>query len=227
KVGSPGRRFAISLVKIGWAPASLDNLASRSSPSSRSSDRGAALGVGESCAISVSFEPTAAGQVNATLSFETDATANTTSIALSGTGLDRASARIPTTLAFGANHVGHTTGPLAITLANNGTAPATLAAPTSSDPASLHDALPSSALAVGESCAISVSFEPTAAGQVNATLSFETDATANATSIALSGTGLDRKRVVNGTRLDRCASQDGYNCELWGITSTKKRATHE
>src|SRR5690606_23588136 len=135
KVGSPGRRFAISLVKIGWAPASLDNLASRSSPSSRSSDRGAALGVGESCAISVSFEPTAAGQVNATLSFETDATANTTSIALSGTGLQGSLDVSPTSLEIGRAPCRESGGPPAAARAHHGTAPATVAELGHRDPA--------------------------------------------------------------------------------------------
>src|SRR5690606_16426641 len=112
QVGQTAGPLAVTLVNNGSAPASLANLASSNPAFSFTPDCGAALGVGESCAISVSFEPTAAGQVNATLSFETDATANATSIALSGTGLQGALDVGPTSIAFGGVQVGQTAGPL-------------------------------------------------------------------------------------------------------------------
>src|SRR5690606_9269516 len=150
---------------------------------------GASIPMGASCSIQVSFEPTAAGQANATLSFETDATANATSIALSGTGLQGALDGGPTSIAFGGVEVGQTAGPLAITLVNNGSAPASPAHLATTDPAYTTLFRCGASIPMGASCAISVTFEPTAAGQVSAALSFETDATANTTSIALAGTG--------------------------------------
>src|SRR5690606_28143606 len=190
QVGQTAGPLAITLANNGTAPASLANLASSDPAYSFTTDCGASIPMGASCAISVTFEPTAAGQANATLSFETDATANTTSIVLTGTGLQGALQVSPTSLSFGEIQVGQAAGPLAVTLVNSGSAPASLANLASSNPAFSFTTDCGAALGVGESCAISVTFEPTAAGQVNATLSFDTDATANTTSIALAGTGL-------------------------------------
>src|SRR5690606_1110209 len=165
-------------------------LASSDPAYSLTTDCGASIPMGASCSIQVSFEPGADGQVNATLSFETDATANTTSIALSGTGLQGALEVSPIALAFGDIQVGQTTGPLAITLANNGTAPASLANLASSDPAYSFTTDCGASNPMGASSATPALHDAPPICQVNATLSFETDATANTTSIALAGTGL-------------------------------------
>src|SRR5690606_39167391 len=135
QVGQTAGTLTVTLVNNGTAPASRANLASSDAAYAFTTACGASIPMGASCAISVTFEPTAAGQANATLSFETDATVNATTIALSGTGLQGALEVSPTSLAFGDVQVGQTAGPLAITLVNNGTALAALANLASSDPA--------------------------------------------------------------------------------------------
>jgi sugar lactone lactonase YvrE len=179
---------------------------------------GTSLAAGKSCAIAVKFSPTAAASDSATLSV-VDAV-GTQSAALTGTGTAAAAAKAsltPTSAAYGSVGLGVTSAGKVFTLTNGGNAalPITSISVTGANIYSfaLSDNTCKSPLAAGASCAITISFAPTASGAATATLTvIDSVGTQTAT---LTGTGvsapattpaatltpatLDFGSVVNGT----------------------------
>jgi hypothetical protein len=100
----------------------------------------------------------------------------------------------PANLSFGNQSVGTTSSPLTITLRNNGIL--TLAiknisftGTNSEDFSQTNDC--GTSLAIGNSCSINVTFDPTAAGGRNAMVSITDDASGSPQTIPVSGTGQD------------------------------------
>lgn len=95
-------------------------------------------------------------------------------------------------LTFAAQPLGTTSSPQSVTLTNNGTGPLNLSnvaiTGTNSGDFPLTNACPS-ALAVGASCQISVSFVPTANGPRGASLAFTDNAPGTPQTVLLSGSG--------------------------------------
>ena len=148
------------------------------------------LGSGATCAISVTFTPTALGSLSGTLTINDNAPNSPQTTLLSGTGVAPATLT-PSSLAFGSQAVGTTTAMKNLTLQNNQTAPLTIAgisttgnfAQTSTCP------LSPSTLGAGTSCAISVTFTPTALGYQAGTLTVSDNASNSPQTAQLSGTG--------------------------------------
>jgi hypothetical protein len=155
---------------------------------------GAALAAGASCSINVTFAPTAAGARSALLQISDDAPGSPQSVAVSGTGATPAPAvhLSPSSLNFGATVIGVTSAAQTVTLANTGTAALNITSiamggANPADYAQTNTCLAS--LAAGASCAISVTFTPTATGARSASLSVTDNASGSPQSVALSGTG--------------------------------------
>jgi hypothetical protein len=154
--------------------------------------------VSSNCNIRVSFTPTTSGSKTATLnlSFHNGASTQTRSISLSGTGLN------PANLTFndGASHnfgslvIGNTTDRF-FNVTYSGSVSATSVASsltgTNANQFSIMSATCSGT--VSSNCNIRVSFTPTLAGPVNATLrlSFHNGVSTQTRDISLSGTGLN------------------------------------
>ncbi len=151
------------------------------------------LAAGNACTITVTFTPANAGSASATLSV-VDAVGTQTA-ALTGTGAAPTApqaALTPATASFGDVNVGATGTAQTFTLKNAGTASLTVGSVTlNGTNASVFTIGSNScgtALAAGASCAVVVSFAPSAAGSATATLSV-VDAVGTQTS-ALSGNGV-------------------------------------
>lgn len=132
----------------------------------------------------------------------------------------------PTSLSFGAQNVGTTSAAQTITLTNSGNAPLTITS-IAVDGVNATDfgesancPLGPSMLAAGASCAISVTFSPSATGARAASISIGDNATGSPHNVSLSGTGLGSTPTVT---LKRMAFR--FGSQRIGTTSARQTTT--
>ena len=159
-----------------------------SGPFSVSSNCGSFVDVTNSCTYSVTFTPTAMGAAEGTLTLPT--AAGTKTVSLSATGLQTSGSESVSTLAFGNVNVSSSSTAQSVTLNNTGNTALSLSAISVSGPFSASQScgtLPVS-VAVSGSCAVNVTFNPSAMGTATGTLSLVT--AAGTQTVSLSGAGL-------------------------------------
>jgi hypothetical protein len=152
---------------------------------------------GSSCTIIVTFTPTATGAQTGTINVPSNAPNSPQSITLQGTGTGGPAPTpqavlSPTSLAFASTVAGATSAAQTITLSNPGTAALSISgvSVTGTNAADFVETTTCSAtLAVGGSCTISVTFAPTAAGNMSAAVSVADNASGSPHTTAMSGTG--------------------------------------
>ncbi|KWU26400.1 choice-of-anchor D domain-containing protein [Burkholderia cenocepacia] len=166
---------------------------STTGPFAASHNCGSSLASG-SCAINVTFTPGSMGSQAGTLSVATAAGTYTTS--LSGTGLQAATSVNPTSLTYGAQVVGTTSGAQAVTLSNTGNTATSVSAASVSGPFALSTTCGSS-IAGGAACTYSVTFTPTAMNGASGTLTIPTGV--GTRTVTLSGTGQQAALSANPT----------------------------
>jgi hypothetical protein len=148
------------------------------------------LNAGASCQLTVVFSPTVDGQRNGFITLSDTASGAAATTLLYGTGQGTVQVTVaPSTLAFGNVGIGSVSSAQTVQISNPGTAALTLNGQSISGDASFHIAANScgASLAVGASCAVSVTFAPTVSGARAGTLTL-TDALGTHT-VALSGSG--------------------------------------
>ena len=155
---------------------------------------------GGSCSIDVTFAPSARGSQTGTLSISDNATNAPQAASLSGTGVQAGAGLSPASLAFGNQRVGTTSAGQNATLNNSGNeALAINGISTSGDFNQTNNC--GSSLAAGRSCAITVTFSPTAPGSRTGTLSVSDGASGSPHTISLSGTGTQAQVTLNPASL--------------------------
>lgn len=166
---------------------------------------GPSLAGRSTCAFSVTFQPTAAGQRTATLTV-TDQF-RTQTVALTGTGAAPPGVSLtPASLTFAPTGVGLATSAQTLTLTNNGDLPLTFTAPQLSAGFALASSTCASPLAAGAACTLQVLFSPGAPGPIAGTLTLTTNATPAMQSVALNGTGVDFTLTPTGITTQTVAS---------------------
>jgi hypothetical protein len=141
--------------------------------------------------VSVTFKPTATGTRTGTLTVNAGGITNTVSLTGTGTSSGGGSATLttsPTSLSFGNEPVGSTSAAQTVTLANTGSAAASVSSITAGAPFAQTSNCGSS-IAAGASCTVSVTFAPTTAGAASANLTVASNATDPSLTVALTGTG--------------------------------------
>ncbi|HVJ08985.1 MAG TPA: choice-of-anchor D domain-containing protein [Acidisarcina sp.] len=160
------------------------------------SNCGASLAGHSSCAFSVVFHPTRAGQETGTLTVSDPLGTHT--VALSGTGLAPAGISIaPTTLDFGGVGVGGSSAQ-SVTLTNNGGVSLTSIAFAATGDFALAANGCGASLAAGASCSFQVVFSPSQAGARTGNLTV-TSSSATSFNVPLNGFGEDFSLVVVGS----------------------------
>jgi hypothetical protein len=153
-------------------------------------------GPGTSCAIQVSFTPTACQAYSGTLVISENADATAQDVSLTGTGINcpGGSTISPSTFSFGNVTIGNQSQPQTFTFTNNSGASVT---PTITVPPQfiLGNTSSCNALATGASCSITVTFAPTSQGADSGSLSVSNAGTALA-SATISGTGVSPSGVA-------------------------------
>ena len=147
------------------------------------------VAAGASCSFSVTFTPVAVGNAAGSLSFALSSGASPVSIALSGTGA--ASLTISaTSMLFGPQAEGTTSGAQVLTLKNNQTVALSITSMVTTAPFAQTNTCGSS-LAPGGSCKINVTFAPLATGLIKGSLTINDDAAGMPqTVIGLTGSGI-------------------------------------
>ena len=146
------------------------------------------------CTIGVTFTPTAEGVVAGTLDIADNSGGNAASIQtviLSGNGIPAAPlATVTGPLTFGNVNVGTISAAQTVTLSNTGSAPLNISSIVAPAQFAQTNNCPAS-LATNATCAISVTFAPTAAGPAAGDLVISDDsATSTTQTVALTGTGV-------------------------------------
>jgi hypothetical protein len=198
-VGSTSAAQTVTLKNTGTGVLTISSVSftgSNASSYTQTNTCGTSLAASASCTFSLAFQPTAVGTASATLSIADNASSTVQTIALTGTGVGVPAVSIsPTSLTFASTNVGSTSAAQTVTLKNTGTGALTISSVsfTGSNAASYAQTNTcGTSLAASASCAISITFKPTAAGAAPASLSLADNAsnTASAQTVTLSGTGV-------------------------------------
>lgn len=161
-------------------------------PFAQTNNCGTALAPGASCAVSITFSPTAVGAVQGSLTVSSSS--NNVILSLSGTGLGTPNAVLNgASLTYTGQAVGISSSSQSIQLSNTGSASLTniaisIAGTNAADFAETSTC--GATLTAGASCTISVTFTPSSTGTRTAALSVTDNAAGSPQAASLSGTGV-------------------------------------
>lgn len=196
-VGTTSAAQALTLKNETSASVSISNITitgTNSADFAQTNNCGSSLSAGTNCTIDVTFTPAVAGPAAATLSVSDNAAGSPQTAALTGTGVTATTTASvsPTSLTFPSQVVGTASTPKLTTLTNTGSTTLNITSLTiSGEFIFAGQGTCGSTLAAGASCAINVSFKPTAAGTRTGTVRITDNATDSPQSVALSGVGED------------------------------------
>ena len=190
-VGLTYQPRTVVLTNISSTPVVLTSFTS-SSGYSQTNNCPNPLPGGGNCRVFVSFDPTANGENQGTLTVTHNSAGGEASVQLDGTGLIRSDLSIsPLQLIFPGNTlIGSTFGPQTVTVQNTSTITLTLSSISISP--SVFTISPNTCLGPlisGATCALNVSFTPASAGPVSGTLTIVHSGLGNPQIISLGGTG--------------------------------------
>lgn len=207
-VNTTSSAIASTLTNTGTATlsiASINITGANGADFAQTNTCGSSVAAGANCTISVTFTPSAAGTRTASVTITDNAGDSPESVALSGTGIGVPQVTIsPSTVAFGNQNVGTTSAAQNISVSNTGTAALSITSIIlgGTNPGDFAETTTCGAsLAAGSSCAISVTFKPTAAGSRSASVSISDNASGSPQSIALSGTGIGPTATLSASSL--------------------------
>jgi len=194
--GDTSAAQAVSITNTGTAAAAVSGL-SITGDFSQTNTCGSSLAAGASCTASVKFAPTATGSRTGTLSV--NAGGVTTPVSLSGTGVTPGPilSTDSSALAFAGTVVGTSSAVKTVTVSNTGTTSAAVSAVSATGDFTQTNNC--ATLAVGASCAVKVTFSPSASGARTGTVKITSNANNSPTSIALTGSaiGTDTNIALN------------------------------
>jgi hypothetical protein len=166
---------------------------------------------GSNCTLRISFSPVVSGARSGTITISDNAQGSPQTVTLTGTGSAPVASLSPTSLVFPPQQVGMSSVAQTETLTNTGNAALSIAsvqvtgnyAQTNNCPASL---------ASNSSCAVHITFTPTAAGTRNGTLTVSDNAPSSLQTANLTGSGSDFSLASSpGTNTIQAGSVANYN----------------
>ncbi len=161
-VGYTSASKTITVSNTGTAALTIARVAASTGWIETDSCAGATLAPGGTCTVQVSFAPATATAQTGTLQVYGNTLGGYASAALSGTGTGTPAVAVsPASLNFADTAVKATSAAQTVTVTNNGNLPATLQAPSVTSDFHLSASTCGTSLAVGASCALSVTFTPT------------------------------------------------------------------
>ena len=152
---------------------------------------GASVAAGGTCAVGVTFTPTATGAATGTLTFADSAANSPQTVTLSGSGGATSSpvTLSASTLSFGTVTVGTTTAATTVTVTNHQTVSLSFTSIGITGAFAIAGNTCGTGIGAGASCSVGVTFGPTAIGAATGTLTFADNATNSPQKVSLSGTG--------------------------------------
>ncbi|MGB7592709.1 MAG: choice-of-anchor D domain-containing protein, partial [Terriglobia bacterium] len=185
---SDPRSVALSITSIAIAGTNAGDYA-------QTNTCGGSVAAEGNCAINVTFTPLALGTRTASLTITDDAANSPQTVSLSGTGTAPLVSFSASSLSFG-NQPTSTTSPAQVeTVTNTGTGNLTISTVTisgtnASDFAKSADTCTGATVTPNSTCAVSVTFTPSAMGSLSASLNFTDNASGSPQTVNLTGTGV-------------------------------------
>ena len=186
---------------------------------------GATIAPSGSCSISLTFTPADVGDRSASLSVANDANQTPQSITLTGTGIDPRATPSPSPLGFDPLPIGATSSAQVVTVTNSGVgnlqiATVALSGTNAGDFSITANACDGTTVGQGSSCAVALTFHPSATGPRVATLTITDNALDNPQTVSLTGSG-----VSPAVTFDPPSRAYGFGNEKLGTTSAAASIT--
>lgn len=217
QIGQSSPQQSLTLTNNGNATLNLTNIGI-TGDYAQTNNCPTALGVGSVCTFQITFTPTAGGARNGALTLTDNAPDSPESVTLTGSGYVTTATITPASLVFSNQAVGSTSSAQIVTVANTGAnAMAVSGLITSGDFSATTQC---SSIPASQSCAISVTFLPTAAGTRTGTLTINDNAQGNPHTVALTGTGIASAASFNPTSLNFPSQSVGSTSSPQAITLT-------
>jgi sugar lactone lactonase YvrE len=214
-IGTSSAAKSVTVQSSGSGPLQITNV-TLTGPFTQTNTCSGSIAPGASCAISVTFSPSAVGAASGVLSITDNAGAQTVNVTGNGNAPVTFS---PTTLSFGTLAVANTSAPVAVTVTNR--LSTALAFTGISVPAGGAFTIASntcgSGIAAGGACTVGVTFTPAAIGATSGTLTFSDSAINSPQTVSLSGTG-SAPVTLSATSLS-------FSSTAIGSTSSSKSVT--
>ncbi len=179
---------------------------------------GVVLAAGSSCTVAVTFRPSAVGTFRATLSVTSSATSQPLTLPISGVGTQPQLAASPTAISFGDVVVG-SASIHALTLVNTSSSAVDGLAFTASAGFAVNTTCGLTTLNAGSSCAVNVSYTPSAAGIASGVLTITSTDPASPRLVPLNGNGVQATGVAI-TTLSAAPSALNFGSVAVGSQST-------
>lgn len=196
-VGTTSGSQVITLSNPGTAPLPITSITT-TGDFAQANNCGNSLGVGASCAISVTFTPTDRFTRSGALVITSNAIPETDSLALNGTGIAPVAIFSPTSVNFGTQRVNTTSVFQVVNLTNSGDAPLTINGISATAGFSQTNSC-GAVLNPNQNCGILVSFAPTSRGLKSGTLSINGNQPSGSPAVSLSGTGVAPVAVLTSS----------------------------
>ena len=201
----------ITFVNNGLVPLTISSVAISTGDFAISNDcpvSPSTLAANQSCQVSVTFTPTAAGNRTATVTITDNAPGSPSTVSISGQGLTATETLESnyTSLVFPTESIGDTANqpnPETITLTNTGNSPVTISSITSSSAQYVVNngcpLTPSTLAPNGGQCQVAITFTPSKAATEKGTLTISSSASTKALTISMTGAGVADTSTVNVT----------------------------
>ncbi len=197
QIGTSSAVQLVTLTNAGDVPLTLIQASISAGDFTVVNNCGASLVGHASCALSVSFVPTATGTRSATLTISDQFRSQI--VALAGTGVAPPGVSLsPTSLSFAATGVGLAASAQTLTLTNNGGLPLAISNIAVGAAFTIAATTCANTLAVGAACALQIVFAPIAAGPVAAAVTLTDNAPSGTQTALLTGTGVDFTLTPSG-----------------------------
>ena len=186
-IGSTSPSQTALLRNMGSSALAISSIAP-SGDFAESNGCGTSVPAASNCTVSVTFTPTAAGPLTGSILIQDDAAGSPHIISLTGNGSGAMATLAPLSLAFLPQELGSPSPVQAVTLTNAGNATLNVAAVQITGDFTQTNNCPTT-LAADLSCAISITFTPTASGTRNGSLAVSDSGSDSPQTVALIGTG--------------------------------------
>jgi hypothetical protein len=187
QVGTPSASQPVTVVDLGSAALTVSD-ATATGDFSLQNNCATVSPAGGTCAIQVTFTPTATGTRTGTLTITDNSAGSPRTVELTGQGAVTAATVAPSSLTFASQLVGTTSSAQTITVTNPGPLGLQIShVQASGDFSETNNC--GTALTPGANCTVSVTFTPTATGNRTDNLTITDNAPDSPQTVALSGTG--------------------------------------
>jgi hypothetical protein len=187
-LGAPSAAQTVNVINMGSSSLTVSNVTATGDFAVQDGCTATVAAAGGTCALQVTFTPTATGNRTGSLSITDTSAVSPHTVQLTGVGGQASVTLSPTTLSF--SQAVNTTGTSQVTLTNPGTIPLQISTVQVSGAAFSETNNCGISVGAEGSCVINVSFSPTATGNSTGTLTITDSAAGSPNTVALTGKGV-------------------------------------